>query len=371
MTMDDTGLDFLDLGDFDQEEPGKTSAEKFEAMFKEAFPNPAVYAQSFRLPLACLAISPDPVPAEDLIYIFSWVDDRLESFAREVFFIADMVMDRTGRTAFAIRDPEVSAWLFSPAAGPYMADEREAAQRMADAFFEIFDLKRRELTPYEALTLPFLLKKIPTAAAREKLAFLSDTPAFVSALMICGEDARVTGHTDQTARFYLQALEIASALTARKKTSGNAAISIEVMRKTARIYLDTDRIRDALAIYLSACRLATSEMEGKLTDSVSISLEEDLQALFEQCEDKGDLESADACYVGLLALARNLAFGSQIDAVQYAGLLTGHAHFLMKHSMFRERARDDLLLARRILLAAGGHQGMLMSIERMLASLDE
>ena len=131
----------------------------FTLWFRNIFPDERVYRDEFRGPLGVVAGAPEPVPEEELLWLFAWDENRLQDFRRRMGVLLRREKNLFGQETLVVDHDYVRRWLLTRQDSPYHTAPGDAVRTMALGFFRRLEGETGGVTRYEAVHLPCLLKK--------------------------------------------------------------------------------------------------------------------------------------------------------------------------------------------------------------------
>ena len=258
----------------------------FQRWFGWFFPEAGEYKSKYRMPMAVLAASPEPLPAEELPVIFPALgESEIGDFLRLIEVLLRRDTDFFEKETLTFSHKFLNEWLISDAAGLYRVSVKDARKEMANRFFARFEKRGGEkLSEYEALHICEFMRPLAEAdgEAEEKYRkLITDNDLFWRILKI-GDRYQDYGKTDAALRTYFIAEQMANA-------GRTVSEDPEVLRnygascnKVAGIYLSQGKTAEALELYLEG-----KEISGQLVQTRG--LPEDLRDYSVSCNKVADI----------------------------------------------------------------------------------
>lgn len=131
----------------------------FTNWFRWFFPSMSEYNDYYRLPLAVLLATPDPLPIEELSRIFNWKRWEIQQFISRINVLLRHGIGWFDKETITINHIYISQWLNSQEAGVYRVSSMDGVELLADRFYESLQNNPDSVTYFESIYLKDLLIK--------------------------------------------------------------------------------------------------------------------------------------------------------------------------------------------------------------------
>ncbi len=237
----------------------------FQNWFASYFGDTSEYTSKFRLPLGVLASSPEPIPLEEFMRLFSWNENDTADFIRRISMFIRQETNIFKQKTLAFSHKYLKDWLGSDSAGIYKSSHCAAFRYMGTAFYQYYKKSPENLTQFETLYLfSFLVKTNQTDILQE----LIQNPRLYFNINAIGDSCLEKGQLHKAWQYFSAAEEMASFLKEQSPTPDNRLIYSISELKLAEIYESHGALKKAFALYQNCydTRMQLNEERGDAKD---------------------------------------------------------------------------------------------------------